>query len=133
VKLASHLRRSRHGIYYFRLKLPPAVAVGLGQLELQHSLATRCPTEARQLGYHLWASFSPRLKQLETLMASNPLNLDPKAVKKLIVEGLTVRPDGGYSVSKLITSDDPILAQREMEQFRQMVAPRLVSPTSPRI
>lgn len=54
-------------------------------------------------------------------MASNPLNLDPKDIKKLIVEGLEVRSDGGYSVQRLVTSDDPAVSEREMQQFRQMM------------
>lgn len=128
MKLASHLRRSRHGIFYFRLTLPPAIAIALGQLELQRSLGTRSPSEARALGYHIWANFSPKLLRLEEWMSGRPLNIDPKDIKKLVIEGLDVRPDGSYSVQKLVTSDDPAVAHREMEAFKQMVSPRAPMP-----
>lgn len=38
--LASHLRRSRHGIFYFRIVLPAPIAAILGQRELVRSLGS---------------------------------------------------------------------------------------------
>ena len=34
MKLASHLRRSRHGVFYFRIVFPQILATILGQSEL---------------------------------------------------------------------------------------------------
>ncbi|WP_367185328.1 DUF6538 domain-containing protein [Rugamonas sp.] len=39
--LPSYLRRSRHGIYYFRIVLPDRLALALGQRELVRSLGIR--------------------------------------------------------------------------------------------
>jgi len=122
VKLASHLRCSRHGIYYFRLVLPPAIAVKAGQYEIQHSLGTRCPKEAKMIGYQIWAYLGERIQIMERYMANNPINIDPKDVKKLLIQGLSVRPDGAFTVEKLVTSDDPVVATKEIELFSKMVA-----------
>jgi hypothetical protein len=46
-------------------------------------------------------------------MANNPINIDPKDVKKLLIQGLSVRPDGGFTVEKLVTSDDPVVLAAE--------------------
>ncbi len=47
--LASHLRRSRHGIYYFRVILPAQIAAVLGQRELVRSLGIRSPKVTEEI------------------------------------------------------------------------------------
>lgn len=59
--LPSHLRRSRHGIYYFRVVLPAPLATLLGQRELVRSLGIRSPKLAKT---------SPAATQTAPLMAT---------------------------------------------------------------
>ena len=68
--LASHLRRSRHGIYYFRIVLPDPIAAVLGQRELARSLGIRSPKLARQSGYQLSLQLTPILEGLQRIMAN---------------------------------------------------------------
>lgn len=133
MKLASHLRRSRHGIYYFRLVLPKILATILGQPELNRSLATRCPRTASVTGYQLSGTMLPLLSRLARLMTIDPNSLDPESVKKLIVEGLKVNQDGSFSASRIQTSDDPKIAQDELRSFAQLIhASRAAqAPTAP--
>ena len=65
--LASHLRRSRHGIYYFRIVLPDPIAAVLGQRELARSLGIRSPKLARQSGYQLSLQLTPILEGLQRI------------------------------------------------------------------
>ena len=73
--LASHLRRSRHGIFYFRIVLPDPIAAVLGQRELVRSLGIRSPKLARQSGYQLSLRLIPILERLQRIMADGA---DPK-------------------------------------------------------
>ncbi len=113
--LASHLRRSRHGIYYFRLILPAPIAVVLGQRELVRSLGIRSPKLARKSGYQLSLQLTPILERLQRIMAIDPNSISPKDIKKLVVEGMLFQPDGGVKVDRVKTSDDPAVAEREMK------------------
>lgn len=117
MKLASHLRRSRHGVFYFRITFPKALAGLLGQQEIQRSLFTRDPETAKLTGYQLFGSLFPLLKRLTRLMTIDPSSLDPATVKKLIIEGLSRAPDGTVSAARIQTNDDPEIAKKEMENF----------------
>jgi hypothetical protein len=107
MKLASHLRRSRHGVFYFRISFPKILADRLGQQEIQRSLFTKNPETAKLTGYQLFGTLSPLLKRLTRLMTIDPSSLDPKTVKKLIIEGLSKAPDGTVSAARIQTNDDP--------------------------
>lgn len=113
--LPSHLRRSRHGVYYFRIVLPDPIAAVLGQRELVRSLGIRSPKLARQSGYQLSLRIIPILERLQRIMAIDPNSIDPKDVRKLVVEDLVFHPDGGMKVGRVKTSDDPGVAEREMK------------------
>ena len=113
--LASHLRRSRHGIYYFRIVLPDPIAAVLGQRELVRSLGIRSPKIARNSGYQLSLQLTPILERLQRIMAIDPNSISPKDIKKLVVEGMTFQPDGGLRVERVKTSDDPVVAKQEMK------------------
>ncbi len=113
--LASHLRRSRHGIYYFRLILPAPIAAVLGQRELVRSLGIRSPKIARKSGYQLSIQLTPILERLQRIMAIDPNSINPKDIKKLVMEGLDFRPDGGMRVDRVMTSNDPVVAKQEMK------------------
>ena len=117
--LASHLRRSRHGIYYFRLILPTPIAAVLGQRELVRSLGIRSPKIARKSGYQLSLQLTPILEGIQRIMAIDPNSISPKDIKKLVVEGLDFRRDGSMGVERLITHNDPKIAEQEMETVRK--------------
>ena len=113
--LASHLRRSRHGIYYFRLVLPDHIAAVLGQRELVRSLGIRSPKLARKSGYQLSLQLTPILEGIQRIMAIDPNSISPKDIKTLVVEGMVFQPDGGMRVERVKTSDDPVIAKQEMK------------------
>lgn len=55
MRLASHLLRSRHGVYSFHLVLPASLRAVLGQTEIKRSLNAKSPVVARLLAYELSA------------------------------------------------------------------------------
>ena len=116
--LPSYLRRSRHGIFYFRIVLSNRMATVLGQRELVRSLGIRSPSIARHSGYQLSQRVKPLLERITTLVAVDPNAFDPEDIKKLVVQGLDFRPDGGMSVDRLETHADPAVAEREMQIVR---------------
>ncbi len=131
MKLASHLRRSRHGVFYFRIVFPKILATILGQPELNRSLSTRCPKTARLTGYQLSGTMLPLITRLARLMTIDPDSLNPTSIKKLIVEGLTIGKDGNISASRIQTHDDPKIAQEELKNFALFLhASRGESPRS---
>jgi hypothetical protein len=117
--LPSYLRRSRHGVYYFRIVLPDRLAAFLGQREFVRSLGIRSPKIAKFSGYQISQRIKPRLERLLTIMAMDPNSIDPKEVKKLIVQGLDFRPDGGMTVDRVETNPDPVIAEMEMQTLRE--------------
>jgi integrase len=131
VKLASHLRRSRHGVFYFRIVFPQILATILGQPELNRSLFTRCPKTARLTGYQLSGTMLPLISKLARLMTIDPESLDPASIKELIVEGLTVGKDGGFSVARIQTHDDPQIAQEELKNFALLLHARREGQLAP--
>ncbi|WP_344765541.1 site-specific integrase [Actimicrobium antarcticum] len=52
-------------------------------------------------------------------MAIDPNSINPDEIKKLVVEGLDFRPDGGLSVQRLQTNADPAIGEKEMEAVRK--------------
>lgn len=113
--LPSHLRVSRHGVYYFRIILPEPIATALGQIEFVRSLGIRCPKLARENGYQIWAQISPLLGRLSRLMSIDPTSIDPENIRKMIVEGLKIGADGSFSAARIETSRNPRIAKQEME------------------
>lgn len=113
--LAYHLRRSRHGIYYFRIVLPDPLAAVLGQREGVRSLGIRSPKIARISGYQLSLRLTPILERLQRIMAIDPNSINPNDVRKLIVEGMVFQPDGGMRVARVETNNDPVIAKQEMK------------------
>ena len=86
MKLASHLRRSRHGVFYFRIVFPQILATILGQPELNRSLSTRCPKTARLTGYQLSGTMLPLITRLARLMTIDPDSLDPASIKNWLLK-----------------------------------------------
>jgi len=60
--LPSYLRRSRHGIYYFRIILSDCLALAMEQLELVRSLGIRYSEQAKFYGYQIAQRVKPLLK-----------------------------------------------------------------------
>lgn len=74
MKLASHLKRSPCGVYYFRLVIPRRLrSAHGGKREIKRSLGTKDPAVARRLAYILSAGANPWLNGSESdpAMASN--------------------------------------------------------------
>lgn len=68
MRLASHLKRSRHGVYYFRLTIPEILRpVFGGRREIKRSLATRDPTLARSMAYTLSARYGGILQEIRLM------------------------------------------------------------------
>lgn len=73
VNLAHHLKVSRHGIYYFRMRVPDALRSAFGKREILHSLQTRDPAKARKLAY----TFTSKTYALFESMAYDPKRFNP--------------------------------------------------------
>ncbi|QGA36710.1 tyrosine-type recombinase/integrase [Burkholderia glumae] len=117
MRLASHLRLSRHGVYSFRLVLPAALRAALGQTEIKRSLGTKNPASARLLAYALSARILPIIDEARRLVAFDPDNIDANAIRQLIVEGLRIGADGSVSADRLETTPG-----REAEELREFAA-----------
>ena len=76
VNLAHHLKLSRCGIFYFRMRVPPALRPAIGKREILHSLRTRSPAAARKLAYDL----TSKTYALFEKMAYDPHKFNPADV-----------------------------------------------------
>ena len=64
MKLASHLKRSPHGVYYFRITVPkPLRPLYAGMSEIKRSLKTRDPATARREAYILSAQIIQKFRR----------------------------------------------------------------------
>ena len=79
--LASHIRRSRHGVYYFRIVLPAPIAAVLGQREVVRSLCIRSPKLARRSGYQLSLRLLPILEGIQKIMAIDHKSINANDIK----------------------------------------------------
>ena len=80
MRLAAHLKRSRHGVYYFRLTIPEILRpVFGGRREIKRSLGTRDPSLARSLAYALSARYGNILRELRRMTRRDydPSKFDP--------------------------------------------------------
>lgn len=78
MRLPSHLMLSRHGIFYFRVVLPPHLRPYFGgQREIKRSLATRDPKLAKISAYSLYVSYQAALRETISKMAYQPKQFDP--------------------------------------------------------
>jgi len=116
--LPSHIRRSRHGVFYYRLVFPRVVAEALGQAEALRSLHTKCPVDAKILGYQISATLVPILRSLRRIMTIDPKRFNPKEIRKLTIEELAL--PSGIKLRNLKTSDNPKTAKLELETLRSV-------------
>ena len=133
MQLPSHLRRSRHGIFYYRIVFPRVIAEKIGQSEAQRSLNTRCPTEARAIGYQLSAMMSVILRRLKRIMAFDPNSINPDDIRKLTIERITIDPQGNKTFEGIKTSDDPKIAAQELNFITEKGTPCIAIRHTPRI
>ena len=80
MRLASHLKRSRHGVFYFRLTIPEILRPLFGgRREIKRSLATRDPTLARSLAYILSAQYGDTFREIRRMARHDydPNKFDP--------------------------------------------------------
>lgn len=122
MRLPSYLRKSRHGVYYLRLVLPGFLADILGQQELIRTLDTRSSNIASISGYQVSLRIKPLFQRLQRIMAIDPNSLDPDSVRKLIVDEMDFRPDGSVSIKGVKTSDDPTIANAELQSLPMRVS-----------
>lgn len=100
MRLPSRLRRSRHGIYYFRVIIPKKLRLLVGgRRECLFSLATRDPREASQRSYALSAGVLAAFREVLSLMAGNDKNKKdglPSGIEGQIRKAIIdFHPDGG--------------------------------------
>ena len=75
MRLPSHLARSRHGIFYFRVVIPLHLRLLFGgQREIKRSLATRDPKTAKIWAYSLYVAFQSAIEGVRKTMSG----YDPK-------------------------------------------------------
>lgn len=79
MKLYSHLKLSRHGIYYFRCIIPKVLRpLYNGKTEVKYSLNTRCPVTAKRESYILSAKTAHLFEKAKKTMSwHDPKNFDP--------------------------------------------------------
>lgn len=129
MRLPSHLRLSRHGVWCFRLVLPDVLAVALGQKEMRRSLGTRCPLAAKLLSYRLSGKILPIIRETKRAMDFDPNSIDPTKVRELIVKGLEIdKRTGKIKADYIETNPDPIIAEREMAWISSMADTKEGSP-----
>lgn len=89
MRLASHLKRSRHGVFYFRLTIPEILRpLFAGRCEIKRSLSTRDPTLARSLAYILSAKYGDAFREIRRMARHDydPSNFDPNDASTWPVE-----------------------------------------------
>jgi len=79
MKLPSHLKISRHGIYYFRTIIPKVIRpLYDGKTELKYSLHTRDPVTARRQAYILSAQTAHIFSKVKrTMIRHDPKDFNP--------------------------------------------------------
>lgn len=126
MQLPSHLYQSRHGIWYFRVVLPDAVASLLAQREIKRSLNTRCPIAAKLAAYRLSARIFPVIKYIKGEAMVDPLGINLDDVRKLIAKGLEINVRTGVIRAEHFETDpNPEQAKREtdvLERIAQTLA-----------
>lgn len=128
MRLPSHLRLSRHGVWCFRLVLPDVLAAVLGQKEIRRSLGTRCPITAKIAAYRLSGRILPIIRETKR-MAFDPNSLDPDKVRELITRGLVIdKRTGTITAEYLETNNDPEIAKLELAALAAMAEPAAPSP-----
>ncbi|MGD1327134.1 DUF6538 domain-containing protein [Pandoraea pnomenusa] len=124
--LPSRLRRTRYGVFHFRIVLPPHLAAIAGKKEVWRSLRTRDPERAKLLAYLLNARFS-MLKKPPAL--ADLLALKPDDFQQLTIRGLQV---GGFKADMVeLDSSTPETLKRDQEALHGLLASFATVPALP--
>lgn len=115
LNLATHLKTSRHGIFYFRMTIPATLRPRFGKNELVYSLHTRDPAKAKRLAYTL----TSQTHILFGKMAYDPNRFNPFDVSTFPTAD-TVRPYELDLQRGIIKSDGAEDHARAMEALAMM-------------
>lgn len=129
MRLPSHLRLSRHGIWCFRLVLPKPIADAIGQREIRKSLGTRCPITAKLIAYRLSGRILPIIREMKIKMAFDPNSLDPSKIRELTIDDMVIdKRAGTITIKGIQTNNDPEIAKLELAALATMAVSEEVSP-----
>jgi len=126
LSLASHLKKSRHGVFYFRMRVPFPLRESFGKKEVFYSLKTRSPAIARKLAY----TCAFKTFELFEKMAYDPTRFNPddvstfptaKDVKQYEIEinGVKIKAD---------SAEDHVRALEAITAFQSIQAPAPAAP-----
>lgn len=138
MKLCSHLKLSRHGIYYFRCIIPKALRpLYDGKTEFKYSLKTRCPVTAKRESYILSAETAHLFnKAKKTMSRYDPKNFNPNDMSTWLTKSDKLRDyklaktADGFSVE--VDPNDPNdheLAMDALDRMDSRLANRLNTQT----
>lgn len=86
--LASHLKISRHGVYYFRVVIPVSLRPKFGgRCEIKKSLNTREPRVAKRFAYNLSSYVLALFDEAKRMAGYNPKNFNPSDISTWPTEG----------------------------------------------
>lgn len=133
IALATHLKVSRHGIFYFRIAIPTHLRPQFGKRELLYSLHTRDPAKAKRLAYTL----TSQTHVLFGKMAYDPKRFNPFDVSTFPTSGDAggLRPyeiDLQQGIFKSDGEDDHRRMMEALAMFKSMPNPLIpASVTAP--
>ena len=137
MKLASHLKRSRHGVYYFRITIPKRLRPLFGgRTELKHSLGTKNPSVAKRQAYMLSARANQLFHEAKQTMPYDPKKLNvndpstwPKKDENL--PGLKARMGNVELESEPGNRADLLALHETIQKFGQFHSIDLIEPIAP--
>lgn len=95
MKINSRLKRSRHGVYYYRFVIPKKLSSQFdGKREIKRSLGTKDPKLAQLYAHILAINLSTDLPIMSLLKNANAFNIDQLKDMKNISTWVVSRPDG---------------------------------------
>lgn len=131
ITLATHLKLSRCGVYYFRMRVPANLREVIGKHEILVSLRSRNPTIAKKLAY----SFATKTYALFESMAYDPRKFNPADSSTFPTADKVRRFEVGFQNDKPFLKTDGTKQDAElgMVAFEKLlaIAPKVVPSVSP--
>jgi integrase len=117
MKLASYLKQSRHGIFYYRIQFQDTASKWR---EINASLGTRDPIEAKAMAYALTAKIQPFLTHSKgKAMSFDPNDLNPASIREMVLRGVKI---GNMTIEHVETSNDPTVAKQELDALASLAS-----------
>jgi hypothetical protein len=117
MKLASYLKQSRHGIFYYRIQFQDTANKWR---EINASLGTRDPLEAKAMAYALTAKIQPFLTLSKgKAMSIDPNDLNPASIREMVLKGVKI---GNMTIEHVETSNDPKVAKQELDALASLAS-----------